>query len=89
MAAEDDEFEYVKGTFKYRKGTTPDQSREDPEAWRATLRDEGGHLSGQAEFIPSTMMRMTTITTRPQRRLMTTNTHPCRRGGRGFHRSHK
>ena len=51
MAA-DDEFEYVKGTFKYRKGTTPDQSREDPEAWRATLRDEDGHLSGQAEFIP-------------------------------------
>ncbi len=52
VAASDDEFEYVRGTFKYRKGTTPDQSREDPEAWRATLRDEGGHLAGQAEFIP-------------------------------------
>lgn len=48
----DDEYEYVKGTYKFRKGSTPDQSRENPDAWRGTLRDDEGHLSGHAEFIP-------------------------------------
>lgn len=48
----DDEYEYVKGTYKYKKGLTPDQSRENPEAWRGTLRDGDRILSGQAEFIP-------------------------------------
>ena len=51
-ATDDDEFEYVKGTYKFKKGSTPDQSRKNPDAWRGTLRDDGGHLSGHAEFIP-------------------------------------
>ncbi|MEV7961765.1 hypothetical protein [Oerskovia paurometabola] len=49
---DDDEYEYVKGIYKYKKGLTPDHSRENPDAWRATLRDDERHLSGQAEFIP-------------------------------------
>jgi|tagenome__1003787_1003787.scaffolds.fasta_scaffold20431752_1 hypothetical protein len=53
MATDDDRFQYVKGTYKYKKGLTPDQSRETTGAWRGTLRDDGGHLDGQAEFIPS------------------------------------
>jgi hypothetical protein len=50
--ANDDRYEYVKGTYKYKKGLTPDRSRETAGAWRGTLRDDGGHLDGQAEFIP-------------------------------------
>lgn len=49
---DDDRYEYVKGTYKYKKGSTPDQSRETAGAWRGTLRDDGGHLDGHAEFIP-------------------------------------
>ena len=49
---DDDEYEYVLGTYKFKKGSTPDQSRENPDAWRGTLRDDEGHLSGHAEFIP-------------------------------------
>lgn len=52
MAKDDDRYEYVKGTYKYKKGSTPDQSRKTAGAWRGTLRDDGGHLDGQAEFIP-------------------------------------
>ncbi|MET0604623.1 MAG: hypothetical protein ABW167_21760 [Baekduia sp.] len=52
MTKDDDRYEYVKGTYKYKKGSTPDQSRETAGAWRGTLRDDGGHLDGQAEFIP-------------------------------------
>jgi len=52
MAKDDDRYEYVKGTYRYKKGLTPDQSRETAGAWRGTLRDDGGHLDGHAEFIP-------------------------------------
>ena len=52
MSADDDDYEYVPGTFKYKKGHTPDRSRKTRDAWRGTLRDDEGHLSGQAEFIP-------------------------------------
>jgi hypothetical protein len=52
MAKDDDDYECVKGTYKYKKGSTPDQSRKTAGAWRGTLRDDGGHLDGQAEFIP-------------------------------------
>ena len=51
-STDEDGYEYVKGTYKFKKGSTPDQSRDSPDAWRGTLRDDEGHLSGHAEFIP-------------------------------------
>lgn len=52
MATDDEQYDYVQGVFKFRKGSTPDRSRGTPGAWRATLRDDEGHLDGQAEFLP-------------------------------------
>ena len=48
----DEDYEYVKGTYRYKKGSTPDRSRETDGAWRGTTRDADGHLDGQGEFIP-------------------------------------
>jgi hypothetical protein len=49
----DDGYEYRKGTFRYKKGSTPDRSRETDGAWRGTTRDADGNLVGHGEFIPS------------------------------------
>lgn len=48
----DDAYEYVKGEYRFQRGSRPDQSRETAGAWRGTTRDGSGNLNGQAEFFP-------------------------------------
>jgi hypothetical protein len=50
--ARKDKYEEIEGTFRFKKGTTPDHSRRTDGALRATTRDAKGNLVGQAEFIP-------------------------------------
>ena len=50
--ARKDKYEEIEGTFRFKKGTTPDRSRRTDGALRAATRDANGKLVGQAEFIP-------------------------------------